>query len=185
MSKIDLQLKILIPYRIFDRWEYHYIPPPRMEGIKLNYFFSEGGVARGFINGDSIQNEMEIGDELRQTITQENLIVSCGTGTYLKELITRLSKPEQFFHVLMKVGIHSDNYVQKSVIISIAYAKVTSFGVKTHKGFTGNVIQFTFPGNSAELQYGGQDFSLEIKKAEKMISEAGSSITNAMRGIRF
>ncbi len=186
MGKIELDMKIVIPYRILDRWELKYIPAKgNPEGIALNYFFSEGGVARGFINGDSIENEMEIGDELRQTITQGNLIVSCGTGRYLTELITQLSKPDQIFHVLMKVDIYTDNYQKKSVIITIWDAKVSSFGVRTHKGFTGNEIQFKFPSDLASIKYGFQDFSSVIREAEKMMSKASSSITNALKGARF
>lgn len=152
MNKLDLSMSIEV---YLGQNEYNRIPRIESKWMTIDAFTSKGGALRGFTNGMEVLNEMEVGDEIRETIQQENLIVYRKSDEYTSQ-IYQAWRNQRIISVWFSIEL------SQYTTLSLYYAKISSitlhplFNKETDKKPKYDRITIVFEKENARVNYGNQ-----------------------------
>ena len=123
MAILDLKMKFGIH---LGNIQFKWVPAVNTNFLPLDYITSKGGVKRGFRQGADIINDMEIGDEFRETIQQQNLIFGRFSDNYSLDL-DYVKRTGHKLWVFLHVWANNRNSVSKRATLIMHNAQVTWF----------------------------------------------------------
>ena len=176
MAELNLQLWIGVPLGIGSggTWEYNWLPDETAAGFRVSYFAAMNTIALS--NNESINNEFEVGDKLRQAASQGSLAVGIADG-HFKSKLRAIYNGRQKFLAALKTEIISSDYIQKSATLIMPFANFTVLSA--------DEARIGFSPKFAKIEFSSLNFSQVVRQADKLMSNAASSVKSAVGSVRF
>lgn len=176
MTQIGLEMRLGIPIGRANNGQpqFNYLPDYTDNGYSVSFFGSETSVS--IENGQSITNEFEVGDRLRQIATQGRLVVGVDDPGFMTTLSALYNSRKRFLAGFQTEMFSSDN-IRKRAILLMPNAFMGMMG--------GNAVGIAFPPGSARVNFSSVDYNQLFRQTEKLMSGAAAAVSNAVGSVRF
>ncbi len=148
-------------------------------GLPALMFNAPGGPLQPLIQGESVDNPMVVGDELKEVAFRRQLQIMRNSDAHSIDLYQAFQQGKKFLVIAHVIVTDSAGAATSTATLTITTAKMTQFNRKKVGGILANNyrddMKFSFSSGNTKIEYGSNIDAAVSRAVGKAITAMGSS----------